>query len=267
MAVCSESSTTDSFARRIDQSIRRALASLRTEFGPQGWWPVRCERGEYRDKTSDLSARGYHPGQFGFPRTARGRWEVVCGAVLTQNTAWRNVERAIDGLEAAGIAEPGQLLAMDPSVLGQIIRPAGYFNQKTSYLRAVGMWFTANDGRLSQAPKSRATLERERCSLLSVRGVGPETADSVLLYAYHLPTFVVDAYTRRVLGGAGLIDAQAPYEEIRRICERATGRPRVGATVRAYQEAHALIVEQAKRLVAGQPRRRSGHSALETDRP
>lgn len=216
-------------------------------YGPQGWWPVVCERRRFRNPEGEREIEGYHPGEFDFPRTRRGRFEIACGAILTQNTAWSNVQKALLQLRTARVTSPERLLEATPADLGELIRPAGYFNQKTRYLRAMSEWFVAQDPTILRHPATRTTLEAVRPELLAVRGVGPETADSILLYAYGLPTFVVDAYTRRVMSHLGLIEPTWTYEQIRAFCERAVSKKDDASTVRAYQEAHALIVEHAKR--------------------
>lgn len=228
-------------------AIRQAIERLYREYGPQGWWPVMTERGDFARKTGEREAQGYHPGQFDFPRSKQGRFEIGCGAVLTQNTAWTNVQRALAALTEARTLSPKRLLATPIEELGQWIRPAGYFNQKSVYLRAMAEWFEASDRRLSTAAPSEAVVERERPLLLEVRGIGPETADCILLYAYGQPTFVVDAYTRRVFGRLGLTSAADSYEAIRARFSEALRQADPRATVEGYQEAHALIVEHAKR--------------------
>lgn len=216
-------------------------------YGPQGWWPVVCERSGFAEPQGERQREGYHPGQFDFPKTRRGRFEIACGAVLTQNTAWGNVQKALAGLRAAHWLSPEALCATDPFELGQVIRPAGYFNQKSGYLRAMSEWFRKADRALTKQTASRALLEVVRPALLGVRGIGPETADCILLYAYKLPTFVVDAYTRRVMSHLGLIEPNWSYETIRHCCEQALELGNCRATVELYQEAHALMVEHAKR--------------------
>ena len=228
-------------------SIVSAIVRLEKEYGCQGWWPVTCERKHFTLPRGELQVDGYHPGQFDFPRTRRGRWEICCGAVLTQNTAWTNVRRALSSLAEARLTTPERLLRYPRPSLSSIIRPAGYFNQKAEYLRAVAQWFIENDGRLCRSKHSRVLLEAARRTLLQVRGVGPETADSILLYAYSLPTFVVDAYTRRVFARLGVIETTASYESVRALFEQALSQTTVSTCVRVWQEAHALIVEHAKR--------------------
>lgn len=232
----------------VRRALRRALVLMLEQYGPQGWWPVRLESRRFVDPMGERQRHGYHPSEFEFPATPGGRWEVVCGAVLTQNTAWRNVEVALSALHDAGIRSARAVRACEVARLAALIRPAGYFNQKAIYLRQLADWFLEYDAVLSKSPPSRILLEHSRPTLLGVRGVGPETADSILLYAYRLPTFVVDAYTRRVFGRIGLIDERAPYESIRRLFETALAQRDTATTVRYWQEAHALIVEHAKRF-------------------
>jgi endonuclease-3 related protein len=227
--------------------IARAVDCLFEAYGPQGWWPVRGERRRFRNPSGEREQHGYHPSEFDFPRSRSGRWEIVCGAVLTQNTAWTNVERALVAMSEAKLTSPEATLGCTLVELGELIRPAGYFNQKSRYLVAVAEWFTNSDKSLSKAEPTRARLDQVRPELLRVRGVGPETADSILLYAYAMPTFVVDAYTRRVFGRLGLVEPDWSYERIRALFEQSLASMDVGATVRSWQEAHALIVEHAKR--------------------
>lgn len=236
-----------SLALSTEARIRRAIAKMAKAYGPQGWWPVECEQCAFNAHEGARQREGYHPGQYDFPRTQHGRFEIGCGAVLTQNTAWTNVQKALVGLRNAGMLSPERLLLAAEGDLGQVIRPAGYFNQKSRYLRALTEWFRTEDQKLVRQPPSRALLEGVRPGLLAVRGIGPETADSILLYAYGLPTFVVDTYTRRVFGRLGLFDGHLGYEPIRELLEGALEQDWVGATVEQYQEAHALIVEHAKR--------------------
>ncbi len=240
---------------RRRRRLRALLEALVERHGPQGWWPVRTERAHFTTGGGPRQERGYHPGEAGFPRTRAGRWEIVAGAVLTQNTAWSNVERALDALTATGTESPEAVLALSLDELARLVRPAGYYNQKSGYLRAVAGWFLAADPTLSGAPRTRATLEAARPALLGVRGVGPETADSVLLYAYALPTFVIDAYTRRVLGARDLVAPDAPYEVLRSNCEASLRDPTDAATVERWQEFHAVLVEEAKAARAGARRK------------
>jgi endonuclease-3 related protein len=142
-----------------------------------------------------------------------------------------NVEKALRGLRDAGALDPDGLLALDEGRLRDAIRPAGFFNQKARKLREFAAFFRGLEGRIPS-----------REELLALWGIGRETADSMLLYAFRVPIFVVDAYTRRIAGTLGLVDPLADYDDIRNIFEQ--GLPRDPAV---YQEYHALLVEHAKR--------------------
>jgi endonuclease-3 related protein len=180
--------------------LMRIYERLLDALGAQGWWPV---------------GRGLEPPE----------WEVMAGAVLTQNTTWSNVERALENLAVAGIRDRESLLEIPEKELAELIKPSGYYNQKARKLRILAGY----------------RGEPDRVSLLNLWGIGPETADSILLYGYGRPNFVVDAYTRRVFSRLGLIDPGWGYERTREFFE---GRlPRDPAV---YREYHALIVRLAK---------------------
>ncbi len=196
--------------------------TLLAAYGPRGWWPV-TPPGERR------------PRYTGGPENAAQRFEVAVGALLTQNTAWANASRAIERLNEAQILDPEGIDGTDEGALADMIRSSGYFNQKAGRLKRLARFFMEKD-------------EITREGLLSIRGVGPETADSILLYGFGRPFFVVDAYTRRILGRLGLVEEKAPYEEIRKTLEGEL--PRDAAL---YQEYHALIVEHAKRFCRKRP--------------
>jgi endonuclease-3 related protein len=193
---------------------------LLAAFGPQHWWP------------------GDTP------------FEVMVGAVLTQNTAWSNVERAIAQLKAADALTCPSLLDLEPGQLAQLIRPAGFFNVKTRRLLAL-CGFLREEGVEAQ-PRllaESAPLPQLRRKLLAVHGVGDETADSILLYALDLPSFVVDAYTRRIFGRLGLLEGSETYAEIQGHFHR-----HLPARVALYNEYHALIVHLGKTLCRPRPR-------------
>jgi endonuclease-3 related protein len=164
---------------------------------------------------------------------AENSYEVMTGAVLTQNTAWRNVEKAI--ARFAGRLSPRFVETIDEKDLADIIRPAGFFNQKAAYLKTLTAWFKRYDYDVSVV--QAAPLARLRSELLALRGVGPETADSVLLYAFDFPAFPVDAYTLRLL--ARLTEAAFRYEDAQALFA-------AGLDASLYKNAHALIVSNAK---------------------
>jgi endonuclease-3 related protein len=188
-------------------------------FGPQGWWP------------------------------AETALEVIVGAVLTQNTAWFNVEKAINNLKKARLLNLERLSAIEPKTLAQFIRPAGYFNIKARRLMEVMKWLK-NAGGLKKL--RRLTTPSLRKQLLCCYGIGPETADSILLYAFNRPVFVVDAYTRRILSRYGLITGSEPYDDLRIWLEK-NMFPTTCSRTRVFNEFHALFVRLAKAYCRTKP--------------
>jgi endonuclease-3 related protein len=179
-------------------------------FGPQHWWP------------------GETP------------FEVIVGAILTQNTSWQNVERAIHNLREADLLEPRALYDVPIEELEELIRPAGYFRIKAKRLRSLLEFLVQRyDGSLDAMFKT--SLPELREELLNVHGIGPETADSILLYAGNLPSFVVDAYTHRVFSRHGWIDFEADYHQIQDYIQG-----ELPQEVSLYNEYHALLVRLGK---------------------
>lgn len=184
----------------------------------------------YQKLFSNYGPRHWWPGDSAF--------EIMVGAVLTQNTAWINVEKAIANLKRARMLSVKAIAEAHPRRLASLIRPSGYFNIKAKRLRALCRWVVAQGGL-----KRLATLSTEelRYALLAVHGIGPETADDILLYAFERPVFVIDAYTRRVFARLGAIAGAEPYETLRRTFELS-----LGEDVALYNEYHALIVRHGK---------------------
>lgn len=198
--------------------VRAAFAALLKQWGPQHWWP------------------------------GHTRFEVIVGAILTQNTAWTNVERAIANLRAARALSPATLHALSPAALAELIRPAGTYRVKVRRLRAFTEML-ANDfgGSLDQLFRMPTAALRAR--LLSVHGIGPETADCILLYAAHRPVFVVDAYTKRLAVRHGWAPTGIPYDALAQLF--AAGLPNDESL---FNEFHALIVAVGKRHCRAVPR-------------
>ncbi|MDE2088595.1 MAG: endonuclease [Gammaproteobacteria bacterium] len=196
--------------------LRAVYRRLHLTYGPQHWWP------------------GETP------------FEIIVGAVLTQNTAWTNVERAITHLKSRNKLDPAAIVAARPARLASWLRPVGYFNVKARRLRSVCRWYLEQGGMDALRRRDTAAL---RAALLSVHGIGPETADDILLYAFARPVFVIDAYTRRVFSRLGMIGGGEPYEDLRGRFERALGP---GAPV--FNELHALIVRHGKDVCRARPR-------------
>ncbi len=192
------------------------LEALRAEYGDLQWWP------------------------------AETAFEVMVGAVLTQNTSWTNVEKALDNLRAIDALSPEGLMALDQEELAEQIRPSGYFNVKADRLRHLLRFLDASGGVEGLGALETGEL---RSGLLGVKGVGPETADDIVLYAFDRPVFVVDAYTRRLFERLEVPQAQAPYDQLRGHVET-----ELGPDVAALNDLHALIVEHGKERCRPRPR-------------
>jgi endonuclease-3 related protein len=216
------------------QAIYRKLFSA---YGEQGWWPMHGSA----DNTKAENKAGYHPGDYSLPHTVEQRFEVIIGAILTQNTNWKNVQGVLEQLGAARLFTPDSLLALPEQELAALIRPTGYFNQKARKLHAVSRFFWESKYLFTgKAP--------ERTALLAIWGVGPETADSILLYAFKEPIFVVDAYTRRLLIRLGWPESRSSYLEIQKFFMQSLPPETI-----LYNEYHALIVEHAKNFCRKAP--------------
>jgi len=201
----------------MKQRLLRLYSALHARYGPQGWWP------------------------------ARSAFEVAVGAVLTQHTAWPGAARAIGNLHAARRLEARRLAGLSPAALGRLIRPAGTWRLKARSLLALTRFLLERAGgrpeRLRGAPL--APLRRD---LLAVPGIGPETADAILLYAAGRPVFVADAYTRRVLSRHRIVPRRGDYETLRHFLEgHLPGDPAL------FNELHALLVAVAKAHCRARP--------------
>ncbi len=215
--------------------IKKIYSELYTAYGPQGWWPLIGLDGSNPTKTG--SVEGYHPGDYSYPRDDSERFEICCGAVLTQNTSWPQVEKALKALEKAKLLSAKNITAADIENIKPLIKPAGYFNQKSAYLQSFAEFFLSLDSRVPT-----------RSEVLAVRGVGNETADSIMLYAFGIPEFVVDAYTKRIFSRLGIVAEKDSYDYVKKMFEDVLEKD-----VAVYQEYHALIVEHAKRHCRSKP--------------
>ena len=204
-------------------SLHHIYKSLLALHGPQGWWPLQN------------LASPYHPGDYSYPHTAAERWEIALGAALAQNTTWTNVEKALHNLRQQGLDRLSALKAIDEETLGQIIRPSGYFRQKAKKVKILANFWPSFE-RQRHLP-----LAEKRERLLALWGIGPETADSILLYAYQEPVMVIDTYAKRVLAGLGIFDEKASYADWQKFCMDALPKD-----YKVLQEFHALLVAQAK---------------------
>ena len=216
-------------------TLNEIFQKLLDTYSYQGWWPITDYEGSNPTKTG--STQGYHPADYSFPRNSSERFEIIVGAVLTQNTSWPQVEKSIINLKELVDVTPFEILDLDEDEFKSAIKPSGYFNQKYNYLRNISQFHISLDGRTP-----------ERSELLSVKGIGPETCDSILLYAYGEKEFVVDAYTRRIFSHLGIIDEKDSYNKIKKLFE-----DNFEGSVSDYQEYHALIVEHAKNFYFKKP--------------
>ena len=192
------------------------LERLAAAYGPQEWWP------------------------------ARDPFEMMAGALLTQRTTWRNAERAIASLRREGVLSPEALAFVPEPRLEALIRMAGTFRTKAVRLRALARWYVDAGGRDALAARPTENLRSE---LLALPGIGPETADDILVYAFTRPVFVVDAYARRILSRYGWAQGDEPYEQLSDTVARA-----IGPDPTLLGEFHALLVEHGKRHCRSAPR-------------
>ena len=193
----------------MKKSIWQLFDLLFAHYGAQHWWP--CQ--------------------------SRVRREIITGAILMQNTAWTNVEKAIGNLLAADVMSPQKVLETPDAELQELIRPAGFFKQKCAYLKAMAQIIIEQEVEFEKSDDVWAL----RKQLLAVKGVGRETADSILLYAFNKPIFVIDAYTRRVAERHLGLDGSVHYDVLQK-----TFMDALPCDVAIYNEYHALIVALCK---------------------
>ncbi len=190
---------------------------LSAAYGPQHWWP------------------------------AESPFEVMVGAVLTQSAAWTNVEKAIRNLKEAQALSPSSIRNISFSELAELIKPSGYYNVKARKLKSLVYWF--NEYYSDDINKmSAGDTQKLREELLTVYGIGPETADSILLYALGKPVFVIDAYTRRIFARIGLLKEEDSYNDCQRLFTA-----NLAADTAVFNEYHALIVKLAKEACNKKP--------------
>jgi endonuclease-3 related protein len=201
----------------LSEQLNEIYQLLLNHFGPQNWWPGETQ------------------------------FEIITGAILTQNTNWANVQKAIANLKSAGCLSPEKLHNLKPPALAELIRPAGYFNIKAKRLKNFLSWLFENyAGRLENLEK--LSTDRLRAELLSVNGIGPETADSILLYAFDREIFVVDAYTARIAARHGLIEPGADYEQLQYLFQS-----NLPPDARLFNEYHGLLVSLGKNFCKPKP--------------
>ena len=194
----------------ISEQLTEIYQLLWDSFGPQHWWP------------------------------GETRLEIIIGAILTQNTNWTNVEKAIANLKAADLLDARRLYNLEIQKLAELIRPSGYYNIKARRLKNFLHWFVEeHDGQLSNLES--LSTDRFRECLLAIKGIGPETADSILLYAFGRGVFVIDAYTARIVTRHGLVEPCADYEQLQYLFQSS-----LRSDTKLFNEFHALLVRAGK---------------------
>jgi len=197
--------------------FEKLYKELKRKYGiPKGQWKLWCKR----------------------PKTKREKEEVIIGAILTQRTNWKNVELALNNLKKAKINSLKDIYRLGEKRLAPLIRPSGFYQAKANYLFHLVEFIPKNYGNLEKMRK--ANLKELREQLLKLKGIGPETADSILLYALDKPIFVIDEYTRRLVKKRGLAD-NLSYPFLQKLFEK-----NLKKNFRLYQDFHALIVINGK---------------------
>jgi endonuclease III related protein len=192
-------------------TLRKAYRLLHRQFGHQHWWP------------------------------AETPFEVCVGAILTQNTSWKNVRRAIANLKSARVLEPKRLFNLPEAELAELVRPAGYFNVKTKRLRSfLRVLVQEHDSDLKDLFAGDTPIVRQR--LLAIHGIGPETADSMLLYAGGHHSFVIDAYTKRIFQRHGWIRSEASYDDLQQLLSSVLKEKPARERLDYWQDYHAQLV-------------------------
>ena len=193
-----------------NRKVLEIYKNLLATYGEQGWWPTK---------------NTYSPSFKMRMRTPTERFEICVGAILAQNTSWKNAERALDNLREADVLAAKKMERLSEKELATLIRPAGYYNLKAK--------------KLKEFLKYSGAINRDK--MLEIWGCGPETVDSILLYAYNKPVFVVDAYARRIFSRIGVCSDKISYEKLQKLFEDNLPKDAV-----LFNEYHALLVKQAK---------------------
>ena len=221
---------------KSDNMFFQIYQKLLKTYGYQGWWPILEYDGENPTKTGAI--KGYHPKNYQI--NTKYKYEISIGAILTQNTSWQNVEKAMLNLKKITNLNPKKIIDTKDTLIANAIKPAGYFNQKTKKIKIFTNFYLQHNLEINTPL---------RTDLLNIWGIGKETADSILLYAYNKPVFVVDAYTKRLFYRLKLITSEKEeYDVIKH---------KVEEEIKNYKdlnEFHALIVEHAKQHCLKKPK-------------
>lgn len=224
--------------KKCEINLNSVYTSLLEEYNYQGWWPFLNYNGVNPTKTGSI--QGYHPGNYDFPQNETQKIEIIMGCVLAQNVAWPNAVLALKNLNRKinfSIDSILNLAYSDEKYFKELIKPAGYYNQKYNYLINVLEFYKSLD---NQIPS--------RKEILSVKGIGNETADSILLFAYKQKEFIIDTYLKRIFIHLNFINENDDYMKIKNYFEI-----NFKGSVNAYQEFHSLIDEHAKNYYIKKP--------------
>lgn len=225
----------------MSENLHDIYQILSKAYGHQGWWPIKitaaCPPGT-------VNSQGYHPGDYSYPQDDQQKLEICIGAILVQNTNWKNAIKAMDTLDSSGFFSLKGLLEASELELALAIKSAGYYNQKTRYLKNMAQ-FLQN---CSFKKLEQFSTPMLRNLLLKLKGIGAETADKILLYALERCSFVVDAYTKRILLHQGIISPQANYESIKKLFQASLAKE-----ITVFQEYHALLVLHGKKYYSKKP--------------
>lgn len=191
---------------------------LLKEYNHQGWWPINSE---------------YHPKDYFFPKNKKQEFEICIGAILTQSTSWKNVEKTLENLKKNNSLSPEIIDLLSTENLSKLIKSSGYHKQKARKLKEFTRFYLKNK-------------EKTRETLLEIWGIGKETADSMLLYAYRKPRFVIDAYTRRIMGRLGFKEKK--YDDLQKLFVENLKNDHM-----LFNEFHALLVEHGKKTCKKSP--------------
>jgi len=219
-------------------NINLIYEKLLETYSYQGWWPFINYEGTNPTKTGAIN--GYHPGDYDFPKNGCQKFEIIIGSILTQNTTWTSVEEALKNLDSLIEFTPESLLDFSndqEEKFKDAIRCAGFVNQKTEYLKNIAKFYSDLTDKIPS-----------REELLSVKGIGNETADSILLFAHKQREFKVDAYTMRIFSYLGYIKEKDSYMSVKKFFQN-----NFSGDESMFQEYHALIVEHAKRYYTKKP--------------
>jgi|SaaInlStandDraft_4_1057021.scaffolds.fasta_scaffold00035_12 endonuclease III related protein len=214
----------------MQQKLLKIYQIMLKTYGKQGWWPT-------------TPPGKLMPIYSGGPKTEQQQLEIIFGALLTQNTAWKNVEKALICLNKNKLIDIDKILAIKHEKLAECIKSSGYHNQKAERLKIICKFLKLTP--IKELKKLDVQTLRE--ILLKIKGIGPETADSIILYAFNKPTFVIDTYTKRIISRIGFCKKEIKYENLQELFMKTLYTSNKTNDTKLFNEYHALLVEHAKR--------------------